>query len=132
MSKIFGKMVKNERYFLDYFSFLICFNSYCFQFMHPVWDATRSNYCDKLILMNFNSCIHEECNLIPEIYGTIEKFQFMRPRGMQYCSFTANIKRCQFQFMHPVWDATILPHYCTGSQYCNFNSCARNGRNFKI
>jgi len=24
MSKIFGKMVKNERYFLDYFLFLIC------------------------------------------------------------------------------------------------------------
>ena len=35
----------------------------------------------------------------------------------------------KFQFMHPGWDATILPHYCAGSQYCNFNSCARDGRN---
>ena len=132
MSKIFGKMVKNERYFLDYFSFLICFNSYFFQFMHPVWDATRSNYCDKLILMNFNSCIPEECNLIPEIYGTIEKFQFMHPVWDATYIIFHKYKRCIFQFMHPVWDATILPHYCTGSQYCNFNSCARDGRNCTI
>ena len=52
MSKIFGKMVKNERYFLDYFLFLICFNSYfnsCIPYgMQPISFS---------ININFNSCI---------------------------------------------------------------------------
>ena len=102
MSKIFGKMVKNERYFLDYFLFLICFNSYfnsCIPYgMQPISFS---------ININFNSCIQggmqRFCLIIvqalsiaisihaPAMGATcsayrlciISLFQFMRPRWAQ-------------------------------------------------
>lgn len=55
MSKIFGKMVKNERYFLDYFSFLICFNSY-FNSCAPRW-AQPISFSINIRDVYFNSCI---------------------------------------------------------------------------
>ena len=59
-------MVKNERYFLDYFSFLICFNSYFFQFMHPGWDATMQEYHYDIHIPHFNSCARDGRNTLDE------------------------------------------------------------------
>lgn len=60
MSKIFGKMVKNERYFLDYFSFLICFNLFIclFVLIHALRvECNVKQENGKTEQLDFNSCI---------------------------------------------------------------------------
>ena len=146
MSKIFGKMVKNERYFLDYFSFLIyfifCLFSACewrnlkaqeaiFQFMRQQWAQLLTSRTSPVLRISIYAS-REGCNaMMVPMLNDANDFNSCIPYGMQLCLSLSAVSLCLFQFMHPLWDATILPHYCAGSQYY-FNSCARDGRNCKI
>ena len=95
-----------------------------FQFMHPLWDATL---CQKKWSQSFWISIHASlmgCNRsITAVMLRTTDFNSCIPYGMQLLVPWILFIYGEFQFMHPLWDATAkysihIPIYTIFCIYC--------------